>query len=155
MPRRPRPGRTAHASAPPSRVFVDSGGFIGLFSADDRHHGTADALFRACVRRKVKLVTSQLVVAEVHRFVLFQAGIEAATTAIDKLTASPSLTIEYTTEDHHRAARKWLAKLDDQVISYTDAVSFSIMVARGVGVALSFDNDFAIAGYALLTADML
>lgn len=145
-PDRPR-GGTQRRSEPPRLVFVDSGGFIGLFSADDKHHEEADALFRACIEHKTKLLTSELVVAEVHRFILFEVGIEAAAIAIDKIAASSSLTVEYGSADHHRAARAWLAKLDDQVISYTDAVSFSIMAARGCKVALSFDDDFVIAGY--------
>jgi predicted nucleic acid-binding protein len=137
-----------------SRVFVDSGGFIALFSSADRHHDTADALFRACVRRG-RLITTQLVVAEVHRFLLFNAGIAAATTAIKKISTSPALVIECTTAAHHRAACEWLAKLDDQVISYTDATSFAVMTATRCTVALSFDNDFTIAGFTVLQLGML
>ena len=160
LPRKPQrpagPRRPAvhPPSVPPGRVFVDSGAFIGLFSADDQHHDDADALFRACIRHKTILVTSQLVIAEVHRFLLFNAGIDAAAVALDKISASPALTIEYTTAEHHRSGRAWLEKLGDQVISYTDAVSFAVMVASRCDAALSFDDDFVIAGFTLLRAEL-
>ncbi len=112
-------------------------------------------MFRGCIRHKSRLITSQLVVAEVHRFLLFSSGIAAAAAALDKISASPSLTIEYTTLQHHRAAREWLMKLDDQVISYTDAVSFTVMAATRCEAALSFDDDFVIAGFVRLRVDML
>jgi predicted nucleic acid-binding protein len=112
-------------------------------------------LFEGCVRRKVRLITSQLVIAEVHRLLLFSVGIAAAATAVQKIYASPSVTVEYATIDHHRAAMKWLAKLDDQVISYTDAISFSVMVATRCEIALSFDDDFVIAGFTHLHREML
>jgi predicted nucleic acid-binding protein len=103
----------------------------------------------------VKLFTSQLVIAEVHRFLLFHVGIQAAAVALDRISASQALAIEYTTSEHHRAARAWLEKLDDQVISYTDAVSFSLMTETRCEVALSFDEDFVIAGFERLREDML
>lgn len=112
-------------------------------------------MFRACIRHNTILITSQLVVAEVHRFLLFNAGIDAAAVALDKISASPVLTIEYTTAEHHRSAGEWLGKLGDQVISYTDAVSFTVMVARRCDAALSFDDDFVIAGFTLLRAELL
>lgn len=140
---------------PPTRVFVDSSAFIALFSADDQHHDDADALFEACIRRRIKLVTSQLVVAEVHRLLLFAAGIPAAAIAVQKIFASPSTAIEFPTLEHHRGAMKWLAELDDQEISYTDAVSFTVMEAVRCEFALSFDDDFTIAGFTRLQLQML
>lgn len=140
---------------PPTRVFVDSSAFIALFSADDQHHDDADALFEACIRRRIKLVTSQLVVAEVHRLLLFAAGISAAAIAVQKIFASPLTAIELATLEHHRGAMKWLAERDDQEISYTDAVSATVMEAVRCEVALSFDDDFTIAGFARLQRQML
>lgn len=90
-----------------------------------------------------------------HRFLLFNAGIAAAAAALDKIYVSPSLMIEYTTMEHHRSAREWLMKLHDQVISYTDAVSFTVMAATRCEVALSFDEDFVIAGFTRLRVDMV
>lgn len=92
-------------------------------------------------------MTTDLVVAEVHRLLLFRAGIAPATVALDRIMTSPSVQVEFVTREHHDPARAWLAKLDDQVITYTDAVSFAVMSALRCRLALSFDSDFTIAGF--------
>lgn len=96
---------------------------------------------------RTSLVTSNLVLAEVHRLLLFRAGIRAAATTLDKITTSTSVGVIYVDEDHHRSARAWIEKLDDQVISLTDAVSFSVMQSLKCRTALSFDRDFWTAGF--------
>jgi predicted nucleic acid-binding protein len=85
---------------------------------------------------------------------LFAAGSLAAATAVQKLFASPSTAVEFTTLDHHRGAMKWLAELDDHAISYTDAISFTVMEASRCEIALSFDDDFAVARFTLLQLEM-
>ncbi|MCK6556606.1 PIN domain-containing protein [Candidatus Binatia bacterium] len=131
------------------RVLVDSGAWIALVRAADAHHAEADRCLRKAMRGRVALLTTNLVVAEVHRFLLFHMGIQPASTFLDRLDASPLLVIEYVTDAHHRAARRWLSKLSDQVITYTDAVSFAVMDATGCTAVLSFDHDFATAGFRL------
>jgi len=106
-------------------------------------------MFRQAVRARIPLVTTNLIVAEVHRFILFHVGIRPAALLLDRIGASPSLTIEYVTAAHHAAARQWLAQLPDQVITYTDAVSFAVMKAARCTAAMSFDHDFVTAGFAL------
>ncbi len=144
MPKRraPRP-----AAAVPSRAFVDSGAFIALASADDAHHVDADAVFRQAVEHRTRLVTSQLVLAEVHRLLLFRAGIRPALAAVTRITSSASVVVERGSDEIHRSAMRWLGKLDDQVITYTDAWSFALMKATRCEAAISFDNDFVVAGF--------
>jgi predicted nucleic acid-binding protein len=133
----------------PSRLFVDSGGWIALVSAGDGHHAEADQMFRAAVARRLHLFTTNLVVAEVHCFILFRAGIRPAAAVLDRINASRLVSIEFVSAAHHRAARAWLERLRDQVITYTDAVSFAVMDAARCGVAISFDHDFISAGFRL------
>jgi len=66
-----------------------------------------------------------------------------------KSQASRLVAIWYPTAAHHRAARQWILKLLDQRISYTDAVSFSVMRAADCSIAMSFDRHFALAGFLL------
>jgi uncharacterized protein len=131
------------------RVLVDSGAWIALVRANDRHHAAADAMFRQAVRDRTPLVTTNLIVAEVHRFILFHVGIRPAALVLDRVAASPLLTVEFVTAAHHTAARRWLAKLADQVITYTDAVSFAVMETARCTSAMSFDHDFEVAGFRL------
>jgi uncharacterized protein len=128
-------------------VLVDSGAWIALLSARDQHHGEADTLFRHAVRGRVPLVTTNVVLAEVHRLLLFRAGIRAAATALDRIEASELVRIVYPTAVHHAAARVGMARLADQRLTYTDAVSFAVMEATPCAAVLGFDRDFVVAGF--------
>lgn len=138
--------------APPKRAFVDSGAWIALASADDHHHAAADAVFREATRARTRLFTTNLVLAEVHRFLLFRAGIRAAGGALGHIDASRILVIEFATAAHHAVALGWLRKLSDQVITYTDAVSFAVVVATRCEAVIGFDQDFVVAGFRLWNA---
>lgn len=133
----------------PARLFVDSGAWLAYFSSRDGRHRDADRLIREALRRKIPLLTTDLVLAEVHRLLLFRAGIKPAAAALEVIDQSPSVSVQFLSSALHREARGWLAKLDDQVISYTAAASFAVMKAQRCGVALSFDHDFLLAGYSL------
>jgi len=106
-------------------------------------------MFREAVRNGVRLLTTNLIVAEVHRFILFHAGPRAASLVLERMEKSPSLTIVFATAEHHEEAGRWLGKLTDQRITYTDGVSFAVMDAHGCKTAMSFDRDFTIAGFSL------
>lgn len=128
---------------------MDTGLWIALISADDAHHEEAEECIEDAVSRRVKLLTTNLVVAEVQRFLLFRAGPVAARAAIERIDASDHVLVVFATRAHHDAAKQWLKRLADQEISYTDAVSFAVMKAAGYRVAMSFDADFSIAGFQL------
>jgi predicted nucleic acid-binding protein len=130
------------------RVLVDSGAWIALVSANDSHHAEAEALFQLAIRRRAQLVTTNLVLAETHRFLLHKAGRRAAKAVLNRIDASPLLEIEFTSAAHHAAGRAWIDKLADQALTYTDAVSFAVMQSRRCTAALTFDRHFTIAGFA-------
>jgi predicted nucleic acid-binding protein len=130
-------------------VFVDSSAWLAFFSASDRNHDTADELVRRSVNERIPLVTTNLVVAEVHRLLLYRAGIRPAAEALARIAESALVNLRFATSSHHHAARAWLRKLADQRITYTDATSFAVMAAEHCPVAMSFDRDFWIAGFEL------
>ena len=146
---RSAPRRTERLGGEPASLFVDSGGWIALASVRDQHHSEADSLFRIAATLRLPLLTTNLIVAEVHRFLLHRAGIAIAARALDRLESSPRITLEFIRPEHHRGAREWLARLGDHPVSYTDAVSFAVMTARRCRTALSFDRHFQIAGFEL------
>ncbi|MGH7338355.1 MAG: type II toxin-antitoxin system VapC family toxin [Myxococcota bacterium] len=147
MPSRRHP--TARAADAPARLFVDSGAWIALRSRRDQHHAAADRLFRAALERGIGLVTTNLVIAEAHRLTLYRAGFAPALRAVERIDASPSVTIHFPGADEHAAARRWLERLAPRPITYTDAVSFAVMEAIACRHVLGFDQDFAAAGFTL------
>ena len=138
---------TGGADVPAGPLFVDSGAWIALAHSRDRHHEEADRRLRLAAARRLALVTTNLIVAEVHRLLLFRAGSRVAEAALDRFDRSALVTVDFATPGHHAAARKWLTRLADHPISYTDAVSFAVMEARRCRMALAFDRHFAIAGF--------
>jgi len=90
-----------------------------------------------------------LVVAETHRLTLFRAGVQAARRFLELIDESPSVTIHFPLAGHHTAARGWLERLGSRPVTYTDAVSFAVMQAAGCDHVLTFDQDFAAAGFTL------
>ena len=63
---------TAADDPAPSRVFVDSSAWFAVASASDGRHGEADALLRRAVAAQTTLLTTNLVLAEIHRVLDFQ-----------------------------------------------------------------------------------
>lgn len=137
----------ARAPGPAAPVFVDSSAWIALVSASDGRHAEADALFRRTMVLRVPLATTNLIVAEVHRLLLFRAGVRPAAAVLGRFESSRALTIVHATREHHVAAVEWLGRYPDQRVTYTDAVSFAVMAALCCPGYLGFDGDFARAGF--------
>ena len=139
--------RTAAGEPAPNRAFVDSSAWFAVASASDGRHAEADGLLRHAVAGRIGLLTTNLVLAEVHRLTLVRMGIRPAAAMLDRIEASRLVSIVHATAEHHRGARRWLAKLADQPISYADAVSFAVMEAGRCRMAMTFDHHFALAGF--------
>lgn len=140
---------TARVALRPARLFVDSSAWIALRNRRDQYHAEADRLFHEAVRRRIPFITTNLVVAEAHRLTLSRAGVGAARRVLEKIDASPSVTVEFAGADAHARARHWIDHLSPHPITYADAISFAVMEATGCRTAISFDQDFVIAGFIL------
>lgn len=150
MSRRHRPGTRGGG---PAALFVDSSAWIALFSARDQNHEKADRLFRSAIAGRLPLVTTCLVLAEVHRLVLFRAGARASMAVLERMTSSRHVRVEFPAHDLHREAVAWLVRLSGTPVTYTDATSFAVMQSQGCLRALSFDRHFISAGFELWTGE--
>lgn len=129
------------------RVFVDTGAWVALFSARDQHHGEAERLFRHAASRRVGLLTTTLVLAELHRLLLFRAGVRPAAAALARVDDSALVVVDFPGRAHHQVARHWLTRLANHPVTYTDAVSFAVMQTAGCKRVMTFDTDFLTAGF--------
>ena len=129
------------------RVFVDTGAWVALFSARDQHHGEAERLFRHAASRHIGLLTTNLVLAELHRLLLFRAGVRPAAAALARVDESALVVVDFPSRAHHEAARDWLTRLANHPTTYTDAVSFAMMQTAGCERVMTFDSDFRTAGF--------
>jgi uncharacterized protein len=126
---------------------VDSSAFIALLSNRDQYHSIAELVFRDAATSRKVLLTTNLILAEIHRLTLHRAGIRAAIAALNKIESSSLIRIQFATAEHHSSAKEWIASLSDYPISYTDAISFAVMDSVHCTAAITFDRHFLAAGF--------
>jgi len=142
-----RPGGRAAASRVPAELFVDTSGWYPLVvRTSPDHRKVADAL-RRLVRAGVRVVTSNLVVAETHALLLRRVSAQAALAFVQGVGDPPNLVVRSSAALEQVAVADWLQRFADQPFSLTDAVSFAIMAERRISDALALDHHFRVAGF--------
>lgn len=120
--------------------------------ADPRHadHAPVAGALEEAVRRGVRVVTTNLVVAETHALLLRRGGREPALRFLTEVWRDPVLVEPSGPELERRALDDWLSRYADQAFTLTDAVSFVVMTDRGITEALTLDRHFVTAGFTAL-----
>lgn len=131
-------------------IFVDAGAWIALADRDDTHHRDASSRYPDLLRSSGRLVTFNLVMAEVYVIVRKALGHRQAISFLEQARASPRIEMVFSTEDLEEEAVSILKQYSDQDLSLTDAVSFALMRRRGIGTAFAFDRHFSTAGFAVI-----
>lgn len=124
--------------------FVDTGFWVALLVPRDRHHAEAAAIWR---EDRGLLLCSNHIVGETWTFLRRRAGHQVAVRFLDALDRSPDVAVVHVDPDVEEEARHWLRRHDERAYSFVDAVSFEVMRRRRLSEALTFDGDFAAAGY--------
>lgn len=135
-----------------AELFVDTSAWYPLADAGHPDHtAVADALTRR-IREGARVVTTNLVVAETHALLLRRGGREPALRFLSEVRSEP-IVVETSSPDlESRAVADWLDRYEDQPFTLTDAVSFAVMVERGIREALALDRHFSAAGFVRLPA---
>lgn len=122
--------------------FADTGFFYALTDSGDRWYPDAAALLRQIQRQGRFLVSSPLVVAETYTLIRYRIGYAVA---IEWLTNLRSwVEIVPLTENDEEKAIFILKQYDNQAFTLADAVSFAIIEALGIPIALSTDKHFTV-----------
>jgi uncharacterized protein len=131
-------------------IFVDTSAWFAVADSGESSHTIATTIFRQLLRSSVRLITSDLVIAESQILFRRRIGPEAANVFLDSVNHSPSIEIVFLDQETEIEAKRLLDKFADQDLSLTDAVSFAIMKARKMRTAFTLDKHFAIAGFRTL-----
>jgi len=132
---------------------VDTSGWLAAASSRENHHAAVAAVYDDLAVRRVRFVTTNLVVAEMHILIVREQGPQAGCALLDAIHADPLYTIVTATRDLESAATdRWLRPYREHRFSLTDAVSFEVMRAQRIGEAIALDHHFEVAGYRLLPA---
>lgn len=132
-------------------AFLDTSGWFAAMSPKEAKHRPARKAYHAWIKDGVRLVTTNLVVAEMQILIARFRGPGEGLRFLDTLYQDPSHQVVFSDRDIERAAvDRWLRRFSDQPLSLTDAVSFEVMRSRQIRQALALDDHFALAGFAIV-----
>ena len=135
-----------------AELFVDTSAWYALALPKDSAHARLARVLRERVSQGVRIVTTNLIVAETHALLLRRVGRGTAETFARVVRASPNLVVTSTPELEAAALDEWIGRFEDQDFSLIDAVSFAVMAERGIREALTQDRHFATAGFVVVPA---
>ena len=129
-------------------ALVDSSAVIALLNENDRFHQEATDFFTEAAET---LAWSALDVTAHESFtrVRYHRHLLAALEHYDFLRCPDYEVLRFTSEDEDEA-RALLAKYDDQVLSYHDALCAAVMLRIGIFKIFTFDRDFWTPGFQVL-----
>ncbi len=131
-------------------LFVDTSAWYPIAVSNHPDHIALAAALHDRVRGGVRIVTTNLVVAETHALLLARTRREAALAFLRAVRQRPNEVVTATADLENRAITHWLERYNDQLFSFADAVSFEVMSERGVREALTLDNHFGAAGFVVV-----
>lgn len=124
--------------------FVDTSFWVALRFRRDERHPIARELWEKGVSG---LVTTNMVLGETWTFLRRKAGHARAMQFYDAATRLPNLSIRLIDDAIEADAWRWLRRHDERPYSFVDATSFATMRRLRIRETLSFDGDFAAAGF--------
>lgn len=131
-----------------SAVFLDTSGWLSALSPREAQHAAALGAYREGIQRGERLVTTNLVLAEMQILVSRARDAGEALRFLDAVYADPSHEVVHVTRELERAAiDRWLRRFADQRISLADATSFEVMREQRIQRVLTLDAHFALAGF--------
>ncbi|HEX9729687.1 MAG TPA: PIN domain-containing protein [Gemmatimonadales bacterium] len=130
---------------------MDTGAWLAAFHRRDQYHAAAAGTLRRLRAERTRLVVTNLIVAELHRHLLYALGPARAAMHVHTLVSDALIDQVFADERLQAAAfTDWIHGFPDQAFTLTDAVSFAAMRAHGMEAAFTYDRHYAIAGFATL-----
>lgn len=127
-------------------IFLDTSVIYAMADRADPRHEMAKEYFRAVLEAGEPVVTHNYVLVESMALIQHRLGLAPA---LQVAESSRALEMEWIDKDLHDEAVRRLAANKRRRVSLVDQVSFIVMRLRGIGTALTFDEDFAAEGFRL------
>ena len=128
-------------------IFADNGPFLARYLVKDQFHHHAVNCWADLEKSHERLVTSSFVLSETATLLGRRAGNIFAAERLNKIYASHALQIWRPDRDDELRALELFAKFSDQGVSFTDCISFTLMISRHVQQVFTFDRHFDLVGF--------
>ena len=134
-----------------TEYFLDTSGWFAALSPREPKHRVALETYKERIEAGDRLVTTNLVVAQMQILLSRFRGPGEGLRFLDSLYQDPSHEVVFVDRALERdAVDRWLRRFADQPISLADAVSFEVMRTRRMTRALALDRHFQVAGFTIL-----
>jgi len=127
-----------------SLVYVDTSGWYALVDDSDPEHRPARQWFE---ENETPLITSNYIFDETITLIRTSLGHQEAVQFGKSLKKSNVAQLISVSKGDRERAGEIFKKYDDQVLSFTDCVSFAQMERLDIRKALTLDDDFKIMDY--------
>lgn len=128
-------------------LFLDTSAWFSALSAKEYGHAQCRAAYREALERGAPLVTTSLVVGEMHVLLSRRVSLPFARRFLEALNDHQHEVVCPDADFLWRATSRWIARFPDQDFSLCDAVSFEVMRTRRLATALALDHHFSVAGF--------
>ena len=133
-------------------VFLDTVGLIALLNKDDEYHIRSRDLFQEIGHSRQKVITTNLVLAELGNGLARTPLREDVAWLVERLYEDPSAVVVDLDRDRFLEALRLYRQRGDKFWGLVDCASFTVMREMGVRRAFTADRHFEQAGFeALLT----
>lgn len=128
-------------------VWLDTSAIFAAARPRSDRHAEAAAAYRTLLTGTQRMVTSDLIVAELHALSLARVHPRFGLDLIDRLLTSGRIEIVAAGIERMAAAAELLRERPGRAYSLTDAVSFVLMRELAISHAFTLDADFADEGF--------
>lgn len=132
-------------------VYLATSGWFAALSPREQGHEAARHSYHALISDAAQLVTTNLVVAEMHILLTRRHDPETGLAFLESLYRDPAHEVRFVTRAvEGDAVRQWIRPFADHGFSLADAVGFEVMRTEGIERALAYDRHFQVAGFQIL-----
>lgn len=122
--------------------FADTSFWVARAVPEDDHHDIARR-----IEPGPRIVTTEWVLGETWTVMNHWGNHTRAVQCLETIRRLPGVEIEPVVPSDIKASWAWLARHDERPYSFVDAVSFRVMQRKRIREVLTFDRDFAAAGF--------
>jgi len=133
-------------------LFADTSALYAAADRREKGHDICRLAYERALRSGGTIVTTELIVAELHALAVRRSYPDAALEIVRRLTTTGRVDVEPVGSSRLATAIDLLAARPGRPYSLADAVSFVVMRERGIHRALTLDNDFEAEGFEVVPA---